>query len=173
VAEEDKAVVHVRNMGLLHIQRELQPIFQKPSACFAYRFSMATACAVAVSNFCGWTLLLRMVDDVLQHIARQLLRQLALSLGEHSLVTDPRSPPPMAVLVLPSPQSFRVVRASMCTAHSGEPAKASVKDPCQPSARVSEAGLRFRIIADLDLEPAAQSVRTIFGGAAVVCRAYY
>lgn len=40
VAEEDHAVVHVGDMGLLHIQRELERPFQKSSARFAYGLSM-------------------------------------------------------------------------------------------------------------------------------------
>jgi IS30 family transposase len=40
VAEEDKAVVHVGDMGFLHIQRECERPFQKRPARFAYRLSM-------------------------------------------------------------------------------------------------------------------------------------
>src|SRR5438128_7018267 len=40
MTKEDEAVVHMRDMGLLHIQRELQLIFQERSAGFAYRLSM-------------------------------------------------------------------------------------------------------------------------------------
>ena len=40
VAEEDEAIVHMRDMGLLHIQRELQLVFEELSACFAYCLSM-------------------------------------------------------------------------------------------------------------------------------------
>jgi hypothetical protein len=42
VTKEDEAVVHMRYMGLLHIQRELQFIFKEPTARFAYCLGMFT-----------------------------------------------------------------------------------------------------------------------------------
>lgn len=43
MTEEYEAVVHMRNMGLLHIQRVLQFIFEEPTARFAYGLSMLTS----------------------------------------------------------------------------------------------------------------------------------
>jgi hypothetical protein len=40
VTKEDKAVIHMRNMGLLHIQRELQFAFKEAAARVAYCFSV-------------------------------------------------------------------------------------------------------------------------------------
>jgi hypothetical protein len=40
VAEEDHPVIHVGDMGLLHIQREFERPFQKRPVRFAYRLSM-------------------------------------------------------------------------------------------------------------------------------------
>src|SRR5450631_1054096 len=40
MAKKDEAVIHMRNMGLLHIQRELKLAFQERSAGLAYRLSM-------------------------------------------------------------------------------------------------------------------------------------
>lgn len=42
MAEEDNAVIHVGDMGLFHIQREVERPFQKRPARFAYRLSMRT-----------------------------------------------------------------------------------------------------------------------------------
>jgi hypothetical protein len=41
VAQKDEAIIHVRDMGLLHVERELELIFQETPAGLAYRLCVS------------------------------------------------------------------------------------------------------------------------------------